>query len=218
MKVILLEDEYLLNANIKEYLELKGMVVEAYMNGGELLDKCNLKADIAILDIQVPGATGFEVIEWIKRVNAKIPVIFMTAYTDIQSIKKGYGLGCSDYLKKPFNLEELWLRIHQLVESERNTKVTLGDKLIFDLESEQLHDASEEVKLTKIQRKILKLLVKNKNTTVTYEILIDEVWNDVFIKSNTIASHIKELRKFLPDGMIESVRAEGYRLNMIRLH
>lgn len=214
MKAILLEDEYLLNANIKEYLELKGMVVEAYTDGGELLEKCNLKADIAILDIEVPGATGFEVIEWIKRVNSKIPAIFMTAYTDIESIKKGYSLGCSDYLKKPFNLEELWLRIQQLLGSTGHTKIELGKGLIFDLESEQLYHGDEIEKLTRIQRKILKLLVENRNTTVTYELLIDEVWSDFYIKANTIASHIKEVRKFLPEGMIESVRSEGYRLNI----
>ncbi|SMP86423.1 DNA-binding response regulator, OmpR family, contains REC and winged-helix (wHTH) domain [Epsilonproteobacteria bacterium SCGC AD-308-P11] len=214
MKAILLEDEYLLNANIKEYLELKGMVVEAYTDGGELLEKCNLKADIAILDIEVPGATGFEVIEWIKRINSKLPAIFMTAYTDMESIRKGYSLGCSDYLKKPFNLEELWLRIQQLLDSAGHTKIELGNGLIFDLESEQLYHGNETEKLTRIQRKILKLLVENRNETVTYELLIDEVWSDFYIKSNTIASHIKEVRKFLPEGMIESVRSEGYRLNI----
>lgn len=60
----------------------------------------------------------------------------------------------------------------------------------------------------------MKLLVENRNTTVTYELLIDEVWSDFYIKANTIASHIKEVRKFLPEGMIESVRSEGYRLNI----
>jgi len=214
MKVILLEDEYLLNENIKEYLELKGMVVEAYTDGTELLEKCNLQADIAILDIQVPGATGYEVIEWIKRVNAKIPAIFMTAYTDIESIKKGYSLGCSDYLKKPFNLEELWLRVQVLLDSLGYSKITLNSTLSFDLKSEELYDGTHIVKLTKIQRKILKSLLQNKNHTVTYGQLMTEVWDDFFIKANTIASHIKEVRRFLPDGIIESVRAEGYRINI----
>ncbi len=214
MKVILLEDEYLLNANIKEYLEFKGMSVKAYTDGAELLQNCSLKADIAILDIEVPGATGFEVLEWIKRVNPKLPTIFMTAYTDIESIKKGYNLGCSDYLKKPFNLEELWLRMQQLLHNLDYTKITISEDLIFDLQSEQLYDKSEIVKLTKIQRKVLKLLIEHKNNTVTYEVLIEEVWDDVFIKANTIASHIKEIRRFMPDGIIECVRAEGYRFKI----
>ncbi|MBC8238758.1 MAG: response regulator transcription factor [Helicobacteraceae bacterium] len=214
MKVILLEDEYLLNSNIKEFLELKGMLVETYLDGGELLDNCDLKADIAVLDIETPGATGFEVIEWIKQVNKYLPVLFMTAYTDIESIKKGYSLGCSDYLKKPFDLDELWLRMQQLLDNSAFTKVSLTNDIVFDLEDEQLYNQDEILKLTKIQGKILKLFVEHKNTVVTYELLRDEVWNDFFIKINTIASHVKEIRKFLPKNMIESVRAEGYRLNL----
>ena len=214
MKAILLEDEYLLNANVKEFLELKGMDVESYLDGGELLEKCDLKSDIAILDIETPGATGYEVVEWIKRVSPKTPVIFMTAYTDIESLKKGYALGCSDYLKKPFSLEELWLRIRQLIGDASDARIELGDSVTFDMRSERLYCGGETAKLTKIQKKILKTLIENKNETVTYATLLEEVWNEVYIKANTIASHIKELRKFLPKGMIESVRSEGYRLNL----
>ena len=214
MKAILLEDEYLLNSNIKEFLEFKGVLIETYLDGGELLDNCDLKADIAVLDIETPGATGFEVIEWVKQVNENMPVLFMTAYTDIESIKKAYSLGCSDYLKKPFDLDELWLRMQQLLDSSAYTKVSLSVDIVFDLEKEQLYNLDRMVKLTKIQGKILKLFIENKNALVSYELLITEVWDDFFIKTNTIASHVKEIRKFLPESMIESVRAEGYRLHL----
>lgn len=214
MEIILLEDEYLLNNNIKEYLEYQGACVESYLDGGELLDNCSFKADIVVLDIQAPGATGFEVIEWLKRIDSKVPVLLMTAYTDIESIRRGYSLGCSDYLKKPFHLEELWLRMQQLLGSSSYRKITLSNTISFDLESEQLYNHSNIVKLTKIQRKILKSLIEHKNTIVTYEVLISEVWHDFFIKANTIASHIKDIRRFIPENMIESVRAEGYRLNL----
>ena len=213
MKALLLEDEHSLNANVKEFLELKGMDVESYLDGGELLEKCDLKSDIAILDIETPGATGYEVVEWIKRVNPKTPVIFMTAYTDIKSVKKGYALGCADYLKKPFNLEELWLRMRQLLGDANRTRIELGGDMEFDMRNERLYLGDEIAKLTKIQKKILKTLIANKNETVTYERLLGEVWNDVCVKENTIASHIKTLRVFLREGMIESVRSEGYRLN-----
>jgi len=214
MKVLLLEDEHLLNANVKEYLELKGMEVESYTDGAELLQESSLKADIALLDVEVPGATGFEVIEWIKRVNKDIPTIFMTAYTDIQSIEKAYSLGCSDYLKKPFDLIELWLRVEQLIDNNNYVKVQLGETILFDMEHEQLYNEDKLIKLTKIQRKILKSLIKHKNSIVTYEVIINEVWEDDFVKANTIASHIKEIRKYTPHELIESVRSEGYRLHL----
>jgi len=214
MKVLLLEDEHLLNANIKEFLELKGLIVESYTDGAELLNKSDFKADIAILDIEVPGANGYEVIEWIKRVNEDLPTIFMTAYTDIDSIEKAYNLGCSDYLKKPFDLIELYLRIEQLIDINNYTKVQLSQAIVFDMQHEQLYDDEKIYKLTKIQRNILKTLIKYKNTIVTYEMLMREVWDDNFIKVNTIASHVKEIRKYLQDDMIESIRAEGYRLHI----
>ena len=214
MKVILLEDEHLLNSNIKEYLELKGMSVESYTDGAELLKNSSLDADIAILDIEVPGATGFEVMEWIKRVDENIPTIFMTAYTDIVIIEKAYTLGCSDYLKKPFDLIELYLRVQQLLDTHSYVKVKLTQDITYDMEHEQLYNLEEMIKLTKIQRKILKSFIKHKNSIVTYELLRSEVWEDDFVKINTIASHVKEIRKYLPAQIIESVRAEGYRLHL----
>ena len=214
MKVILLEDEYLLNNNIKEFLELKGVIVESYTNGLELLNKSAFSADIAILDINVPGANGYEVLEWIRRAERDIPTIFMTAYTDISSIEKAYNLGCADYLKKPFDLIELWLRIQQLTESANQDRVQLSESIVFDMQNEQLSYKGEVKKLTKIQRNILKFLITHKNTIVTYNMLISEIWSGRFTKVNTIASHVKELRKYIPDDMIESVRAEGYRLHL----
>ena len=190
------------------------MDVESYTDGAELLNKSNLEADIAILDIEVPGASGYEVIEWIKRVNEDIPTIFMTAYTDINSIKKAYNLGCSDYLKKPFDLIELYLRIEQLIDNNSHTKVQLSQTIVFDMEHEQLYDGDKMHKLTKIQRNILKILIKYKNTILSYEMLMSEIWDNNFVKVNTIASHVKEIRKVLLNDIIEIIRAQGYRLNL----
>lgn len=214
MKVILLEDEYLLNSNIKEFLEMQGVVVEAYTDGSTLLQESTFKADVAILDIEVPGATGYEVIEWINRVNNSIPILFITAYTDIQSIKKAYSLGCADFLKKPFDLIELWLRVQQLVDNNNYIKVQFNENIEFDMQNEQLYSSNVITKLTKIQRKILKSLIEQKNNLVTYEVLMSDVWDGEYVKINTIASHIKEIRRHIPDETIESIRAEGYRLHL----
>jgi len=214
MRVLLLEDEHLLNTNIKEFLEFKGFSVESYTDGSDLLKNSSFNVDIAILDIEAPGADGYEVIKWIKQVNCEIPTIFMTAYTDISSIEKAYTLGCSDYLKKPFDLVELWFRIQHLLDINSLLKVNFTDNLLFDMENGQLYRDGEPQKLTKIQRKILKSFVKHKNKIVTYDLLVDEVWNNEFVKINTIASHVKELRKYLPSNMIESIRSEGYRLHI----
>jgi DNA-binding response OmpR family regulator len=214
MKILLLEDETLLNENIKDFFEFKKIYVESYLDGAKLLKESNFDADVAILDIEVPGASGFEVIEWIRQVNVDMHIIFITAYTDIESIEKAYSLGCTDYLKKPFDLIELYLRVQQLTGINKNTKIYFNKDIVYDMQNEQLYEKDQLHKLTKIQRSILKVLIKNKNSIVSYETLINEIWNGNFIKVNTIASHIKELRKYLPDDMIESIRAEGYRLHL----
>jgi DNA-binding response OmpR family regulator len=213
MNAILLEDNYILNSNIKEYLELKGVKVDAFTDGGELLENHSLKADIAILDIDVPGADGYEVLEWIRRTDKDMPVLFMTAYTDIDTIQKAYAYGCSDYLKKPFDLMELWLRVQRLAAvGLESTTVLLAQEIRFNMDNEQLYVGDCLQKLTKIQRKILQTLIRHKNNIVNYEMIMSEVWDEEFVKVNTIATHVKDLRKMIPDVSIESIRAEGYRL------
>jgi len=111
-------------------------------------------------------------------------------------------------------LIELWLRVQHLLDLNSLLKIELGSETIFDIENEQLYCNGKVQKLTKIQRQILKSLIKHKNSIVTYDLLMDEVWNNDFVKVNTIASHVKELRKYVPQNMIESIRSEGYRLHL----
>lgn len=214
MKVVLLEDEFLLHKNIKEFLELKSVEVESFIDGDTLLQKSSFEADLVILDIEVPGTNGYEVIKWIKNIHHDIPVIFMTAYTDIESIEKAYRLGCRDYLKKPFDLKELWFRIGQILGFDEVHKVTLTQNIYFDIEKEQLYKDKMMVKLTKTQRGLLKLLITHKNSILTYENIMECVWDGKFVKTNTIASHMKTLRKHLPTEMIESAHSEGYILHL----
>jgi len=210
MKITLLEDEFSLRNNIKEFLELNNYIIDEYADGSELLEKCSFDSDIYILDVNVPGSNGFEVIQWILNNTPNSPVIFITAYTDIDSISKAYSLGCSDYLKKPFDLMELLLRVKKLTSQDSMNSIKILPNYIFDMQSKQLHRNSELIKLSKTQKEILYMLIKNKNELVTYDMLINYVWADKYIKHNTIASHIREIRNIAPELNILSYRAEGY--------
>jgi len=214
MKIVLLEDEFLLHKNLRDFLEMKSIEVESFVDGNALLQKSSFNADLIILDIEVPGANGYEVIKWIKNVNHEIPVIFMTAYTDIESIEKAYHLGCKDYLKKPFDLKELWFRIGQILGFNEMKNIVLEKNIYFDLEKEKLYINKEIIRLTKTQKEILKLLLKHKNNVLTYECIMEEIWHGKYVKINTIASHLKTLRKHLPSYMIESAHSEGYILHL----
>lgn len=214
MHIILLEDEFSLRNNIKEFLELHHYSVETYADGGTFLDECKFNADLYILDINVPYANGFEVIKWISNNSPEAKVIFMTAFTDIESITKAYNLGCSDYLKKPFNLTELVLRVGKLLNTTNTKSVNISETSVFDTHSKQLLFNNKIVKLSKTQKNILLTLIEHKNSIVTYDLLISHVWENKDIKHNTIASHMREIRNIIPDINIQSIRSEGYLLEL----
>lgn len=214
MKITLLEDEFALRNNLAGFLALHSYEVEMFGHGNDMLERCRFNSDIYILDINVPGADGFEVIEWISHNDPGKPVIFMTAYTDIESITHAYRLGCSDYLKKPFDLMELLLRVQKLLLSSAEEEIRLTPSHTFNLTTRQLICEGEIVTLTKNQRNILYLLTKYRNSVITYEMFIEDIWEDKFIKFNTIASHIREIRSAVNGLQIRNIRGEGYMLKV----
>jgi DNA-binding response OmpR family regulator len=215
MKITLFEDEYALRNNINDFLTLHSYEVEMFGNGDIMLDQCRFNSDLYVLDINVPGANGFEVIEWIARNDPGKPIIFMSAYTDIESITRAYHLGCSDYLKKPFELMELLLRVQKIISNSGDDTILITSTHTFDLSSKQLYVGSKIVNLTKNQRNILYLLTKHRNSVITYDMLIEYIWEDKFIKFNTIASHIREIRAAIQGIMIQNIRGEGYVLEVV---
>lgn len=214
MKITLLEDEYALRNNLADFFSLHSYEIEIFGEGNEMLNKCRFNSDIYVLDINVPGANGFEVTDWISRNDPGKPIVFMTAYTDIESIAHAYRLGCSDYLKKPFDLMELLLRIQKLLSVSNEEEISITPLHSFNLTSKQLLRNGEIVSLTKNQRNILYLLTKYRNTLITYEMFVEYIWNDKFIKFNTIASHIREIRSAIENIEIRNIRGEGYLLKV----
>lgn len=214
MKITLFEDEFALRNNLADFLTLHSYEVEAFGNGNDLLEMCRFHSDLYVLDINVPEINGFEVIEWISRNDPGKPVIFMSAYTDIETISRAYHLGCSDYLKKPFDLMELLLRVQKLLFHSVHDEIKITDSHLFDLASKQLYCDGNMVNLTKNQRNILYLLCKYRNSVVTYDMLIDYIWEDRFIQYNTIASHIREIRNAVKEIVIQNIRGEGYLLKV----
>ncbi len=214
MKITLLEDEYALRNNLSDFFSLHSYDVEIFGEGNEMLCQCSFNSDIYVLDINVPGASGFEVSDWILRNDPGKPIIFMTAYTDIESITHAYKLGCSDYLKKPFDLMELLLRVQKLLLSTEDEAIQIAPLYTFNLITKQLLRSGEIVNLTKNQRNILYFLTKYRNSIITYDMFIQYIWEDQYIKYNTIASHIREIRNTVKEVEIHNVRGEGYILKV----
>lgn len=213
MKILLLEDEYSLRISIVEFLEDIGYEVESFMDGFEAYSAIHEKTyELLLLDVNVPSMNGFALLENLKKDQIRIPTIFLTSMTDIKSVKEGYEKGCCDYIRKPFDLEELELRINQACKSfysENSEMIELGQNTRFDMKKEQLFIDDQEVVLRKIEKDLLKVLIKHKNAVVSVEMFQNDVWGE-YVEPATIRVQLKNLRQKLPDGIITNRRSLGY--------
>ncbi|MDD3835072.1 MAG: response regulator transcription factor [Sulfurimonas sp.] len=213
MRILLLEDEYSLRISIEEFLTDIGYEVDGFMDGLEAYDAIYEKAyDILLLDVNVPSLTGFELLKRLREDNKKIPAIFLTSMSNLDAVKKGYKTGCCDYIRKPFDLEELELRIDQALASflkDDSSLVHFGCELSYDMKRGKLSLGDREILLRKTEQDLLEVLIKNKNAVVSTQMFQDEVWGE-YVEPATIRVQLNNLRKKLPEGVIQNRRGLGY--------
>jgi DNA-binding response OmpR family regulator len=214
MKILLLEDEVILCNSIKEYLEELGHKVDSFYDGKDVLDNASNDYDLFILDINVPTINGFDLLEGLNNNNVFVPTIYMSALVDIEDITKGYSLGCSDYIKKPFHLQELALRINQVTKTQhkKSNHMVLSKNYSYDKESKTLYFKNEAQNLTKKQQEIIHILALNIGMIVDFEKLRVDVWNSSNIDNPTIRAEISRLKKSLKEDFILNTRGLGYRI------
>lgn len=215
MKVLLLEDDVMLNEAISEYLHTKHYNVISVSDGMQALEKTlNEPFDLLILDITVPKLNGLSLLEELHNQNITTPAIFISALVDIEDITRAFDLGCYDYLKKPFHLKELGLRIERVM-SEREHEVApllLSTHYRYDQQNRVLlYDAQPQV-LTKKQHQIIALLAENVGTVVGFERFRDEVWEE-YVDNATIRAEVSRLKKALKEEFIQNIRAMGYMID-----
>ena len=213
MKVLLLEDEYSLRISVEEFLSDIGYDVDGYMDGLEAYDAVYDKSyDILLLDVNVPSMNGFDMLRKLREDDITIPAIFLTSMTEMDDLKEGYKRGCCDYIRKPFDLEELELRIDQALASHLHNDgsvVELGCSLVYDLKKSKLTQDEEEIVLRKTEKELLEVLIKNKNSIVSTQMFQDEVWGE-YVEPATIRVQLNNLKKKLPEGIIQNRRGLGY--------
>jgi len=214
MKILLLEDEEALCKNIETFLTIKGHQIDSYQDGGVLLEEANLfEYDFFIFDINVPDVDGFELLTYIKDKEITTPLIFISAMVGMEDMTKAFTLGCSDYLKKPFELEELELRIKNVYNSfAKHELVNLPNELIYDFNTKSVYTKNKKIDLSKIQSKILYLLMKHNGQVVSFDTISDYIYEDDFRDTHTISSHIRDIRKIIGSKVIKNVRGVGYKI------
>lgn len=224
-RILLVEDEEHLLEAIKLNLELEGYKVTTANDGKKALKVFKEERfNLIILDVMLPEIDGFQVAETIRLENTEVPIMFLTAKNTSEDKVTGLKKGADDYLVKPFNLEELILRVNNLVKrglsgeekKELNT-YKIGDKTIYFNSFELRNGDGSVTPLTKKETMLLKLLIERRNEAVSREQILETVWNyDVYPSTRTIDNFILTFRKYFePDQKnpvyFHSIRGVGYK-------
>jgi DNA-binding response OmpR family regulator len=205
MKILLLEDDKILCESLKEFLELEGHEVDVAHRGTEVFDLTFSHAyDLYILDINVPDTDGFEVLSALKEAGDETPAIYITALTDIHSVSKGFHIGAEDYIKKPFDPEELVIRIKS--KYERNeTAISLGD-VTYDPQNRVVKKKGQVIGLGEVQQNIFHTLIMERNRIVDSYTLMDLLEQP---SANALRVNLVKLKNKL--GIeIKNIRGQGY--------
>jgi len=215
MKILLLEDDEFICETIQSYFQLDGHTVDYFHDGEELLNNAILEQyDIFLFDINTPKKNGFTTLQEIRDEGIATPVIYLTAQNDIEHVKKGYALGCSDYIRKPFILDEVELRINQILYKNLDThQIQISKNYKFDLSSLQLFYKNEYVDLKKHEKDLLYILIKNIGQILTPDILKDYVWEEKDVCDNTLRTQIKKIRSKIDENFIINIRNSGYKID-----
>lgn len=221
-KVLYVEDELFLGKIVRESLESRGFAVTMESDGAKVLEVFKQSnPDICVLDVMLPNKDGFTIADEIRELNETVPIIFLTAKTQTEDVVKGFSLGGNDYVRKPFSMEELIVRIQSLLrnKAEGTTKLT-GDtvsfgKYTFQLNRQVLTHGKEERKLSYRESELLKLLYENRSTVIDRKDILNLLWgNDSFFNSRNLDVYITKLRSYLKDDPsleIITIKGIGYR-------
>jgi DNA-binding response OmpR family regulator len=214
MKILLIEDEPRLNAFLKEGLEQNGYAVDAVANGSLGLEQASTGAyDLIVLDIMLPGQTGFEVLQNMRRFKIATPVMIISALNSSDHVIQGLDAGAIDYLKKPFDFGEFLARIRAVTrkgDPRSFTKYKVGE-LELDLMTRKVFLENSEVVLTRREFALLELLLTHCNRVLSKAEISEKVWDMNFDGgSNVIEVHLSQLRKKLKDGIIHTKVGMGY--------
>ena len=221
INILLVEDELTLAMIIKDTLEENGFHITIANDGEKGLQLFfDLHPDVLVADVMMPRMDGFEMVRRIRQTDKKTPVLFLTARSAINDVVEGFELGANDYLKKPFGIQELIVRIKALlnkafIEEKVVTTFDIGDYL-FDSITQNLSLAGTKQELSHRESEILKRLCANRNQVVNTQNLLLELWgDDSFFNSRSLHVFITKLRHKLSQDeriRIVNVRGIGYKL------
>ena len=209
MKILLLEDNKKLNETITKRLKLKGYNVISFIDGAQAFEKIEDGFSCFVLDINVPNVDGIKILKKIRDFYPLLPAIIISASVELDIIKEAYDLGCNDFLKKPFFIDELEIKIEKFCKIT-DEKIRFDENCYFDYKSSLIVINGKENRLTKKERLLLNLFLTKTNQVLSYEAIENYVWEGGFASLESIRSLVRRLRKILEKEYIQTVVDTGY--------
>ena len=221
-RVLYVEDELFLGKIVRESLESRGFEVIMEEDGAKVFELFKKsKPDICVLDIMLPNKDGFEIADEIRSVDEEVPIIFLTAKTQTEDVVKGFSIGGNDYVRKPFSMEELIVRMQNLLRNkpDDSQKISGGSATIgkynFQINRQVLSNGKEDRKLTFRESELLRVLYENRSSIIDRKDILNLLWgNDSFFNSRNLDVYITKLRSYLKDDPsleIITIKGVGYR-------
>lgn len=218
MKILIVEDEINLNRIIKKHLQAEGFIVDSCYNGDEAIDYItSVYYDAVILDLMLPKVNGYEVLQIIRKRGFDTPVLILTAKSDTSDVIKGLDYGADDYIKKPFDFDELMARLRVALRRNNGKSYNIfkcGD-LTLDIKTHVVTRGGRELTLTRREYDLLELLLRNQDIVLSREQIASNLWDiGSDAESNVIDVYIRYLRRKIDEGfekkLIQTVRGVGY--------
>src|SRR2546430_247894 len=218
MRILVIEDEPRILGFLARGLEAEGFAVDGARNGREGLERAlHGTFDVVLLDLLLPGLDGLSVLRELQKARPELPVVIVSARSDLPTKLRGFGLGAADYLSKPFSFDELIARIHvqlRRAKQDGDGHVVRAGMLVLDLARREARFGPVTAQLSDREFRVLHHLVEHQGEVISRERLLSEVWGYHFDPgSNVVDVCIRRLRKKLgADAPIETVRHAGYRV------
>lgn len=213
MKILLVEDNKSIIKGLEYAFAQNGYSCEYCLSLDEAVRKAPFNYDAAVLDIMLPDGNGFDLFKKIRRYS-DLPVIFLTAVDDEDSVVNGLELGADDYITKPFSTRELIARIKRVANKNSKKNIITVSGVTLDLDKSAVFENGKQLELTALEYKLLSLLMQNAGKVVTRELIVEKIW-DVsgnFVNDNTLTVYIKRIRKKLDADIIKTVKGMGYQV------
>jgi DNA-binding response OmpR family regulator len=219
-RILIVEDDINLGPSLKKVCEAEGMEATLLNTLAKARDAALDSFDVVILDWMLPDGQGIDFLKEIKQQAKSLPVIMLTARTELIDKVLGLETGANDYMTKPFESRELIARIRvqlrdKSVMKEKEEKIIIG-KLSIELQSREVVYDGKKISLTKMEYELLKILAENPKQTFSRENLLDKVWGyDNFPTTRTVDTHVLQIRQKTGDDIIETIRGLGYRMGIV---